>query len=83
MAREKVMGVSPITNKIYYGVQNKDKNEWVGEKVDVTDTAIAAVFNWFINEFKNRKLDDSKQFTLSYSGIDYELVMRKKGSNEE
>lgn len=41
----KKMGVSPITNTIYYGNVNEEKGLWVGEKKDVTDTAIAAVFD--------------------------------------
>lgn len=43
MARVKTMGVSPITNKIYYGTVNTDKNMWVGNKTDVTIMAKRAV----------------------------------------
>ena len=44
MAREKGFGVSPITNHIYYGLQDTEKHIWVGNKTDETDGAIAAVF---------------------------------------
>ena len=51
----KTMGVSPITDTIYYGTV-KD-NKWVGKREDVTDEAIKAVFEWFMH-----KLDaDEKQ----------------------
>lgn len=46
---EKTMGVSPITRTIYYGVLKND--EWIGEKEDVTDMAIRAVFDWFIQKY--------------------------------
>jgi hypothetical protein len=32
MARKKGFGVSPITNKIFYGTQDTDKGMWVGTK---------------------------------------------------
>ena len=43
MARKKGFGVSPITNKIFYGTQDTEKQMWVGDKTDVTDDVIAAV----------------------------------------
>lgn len=43
MARVKTMGASPITNKIYYGTVNTDKDMWVGNKIDVTRMARSAV----------------------------------------
>lgn len=30
MAKKKGTGVSPITNRIYYGTQDTDKHMWVG-----------------------------------------------------
>lgn len=39
----KGFGVSPITNTIYYGTQNKENHMWTGKKEDVTADAIAAV----------------------------------------
>ena len=43
----KTMGVTPVTNIIYYGNVNEEKGLWVGERKDVTDMAICAVFEWF------------------------------------
>ena len=41
----KGFGVSPLTNRIYYGTQNVEKQMFTGNKEDVTDKAIAAVTN--------------------------------------
>lgn len=60
----KAMGVSPITNTIYYGNVNEEKGLWVGEKKDVTDMAIAAVFEWFMNQ-----MDEKEEFAISYPNM--------------
>lgn len=60
----KAMGVSPITNTIYYGNVNEEKGLWVGEKKDVTDMAIAAVFEWFMNQ-----MDEKEEFVISYPNV--------------
>jgi len=60
----KKMGVSPITNTIYYGRVNKEKGMWIGEKTDVTDMAIAAVFEWFLNQ-----MDGKEEFMIAYPNI--------------
>ena len=52
----KTMGVSPITNTIYYGNVNEEKGLWVGEKKDVTDMAIGAVCEWCLNHVSEFKL---------------------------
>lgn len=41
----KTMGVTPVTNIIYYGNVNEEKGLWVGERKDVTDIAIALYLN--------------------------------------
>lgn len=48
MAKKKGMGVSPLTNRIYYGTQDTEKHMWIGQKTDITDSAIASVFEWFM-----------------------------------
>lgn len=60
----KKMGVSPITNTIYYGNVNEEKGLWVGEKKDVTNMAIAAVFGWFLNQ-----MDGKEEFIITYPNI--------------
>lgn len=60
----KKMGVSPITNTIYYGNVNEEKGLWVGEKKDVTNMAIAAVFEWFLNQ-----MDGKEEFIITYPNI--------------
>ena len=60
----KTMGVTPVTNIIYYGNVNEEKGLWVGEKKDVTDMAIAAVFEWFMNQ-----MDEKEEFAISYPNV--------------
>ena len=60
----KTMGVTPVTNIIYYGNLNEEKGLWVGEKKDVTDMAIGAVFEWFLNQ-----MDGKEEFGISYPSV--------------
>ena len=76
----KKFGVSPLTNRIYYGNVNEEKHMFTGKKEDVTDDAIRAVFEWFIGNIESDKT--SKEFKVAYSSTDYELVMRK-ANNEK
>lgn len=69
----KGFGVSLITNTIYYGEQNPDKNVWKGKKECVTDDAISAVFQWFMGN-----MDDNEEYSITYPSTDFELVMRRK-----
>lgn len=74
----KTMGVSPITGAIYYGTQKGD--EWVGKKDDVTDMAIKAVFEHFM-----QKLEDecpNSAYQIRFPNLPYVLEMRKEGSEE-
>ena len=73
MARQKGFGVSPITNTIYYGTQDTEKHMWVGEKTDVTNDAIAAVYEWFMGN-----MEGHEEYQISYPGTEFELVMRRK-----
>ncbi|MBP0064171.1 hypothetical protein JYQ78_13250 [Anaerobutyricum hallii] len=77
MAREKGFGVSPITNHIYYGLQDTEKHIWVGNKTDVTDGAIAAVFEWFMSNMKDEEIE-KEEYQIAYPNTDFELVMRRK-----
>ena len=74
MVRTKGLGVSPITNTIYYGTQDTEKHMWVGNKTDVTDSAIAAVFEWLIGNFD----DSMEEFTITYPNSEFEMVIRRK-----
>ena len=60
----KTMGVTPVTNIIYYGNVNEEKGLWVGERKDVTDMAIASVFEWFMNQ-----MDGKEEFGISYPNV--------------
>ena len=61
---EKVIGVLPITNRICYGKVDKEKKLWVGNREDVTDMAISAVFDWFFNQ-----MDGKDEFSICYPDV--------------
>ena len=69
----KGFGVSPLTNTIYYGTQNTKTQQWTGKKEDVTDEAIAAVYEWFMGN-----MDDKEEYSITYPSTEFELVMRRK-----
>ena len=77
MAREKGFGVSPITNHIYYGTLDVEKQMWIGKKVDVTNKAIAAVFEWFMGNMKDEE-KEREEYQITYPNTDFKLVMRRK-----
>lgn len=76
MAKKKGTGVSPITNRIYYGMQDTDKHMWVGQKTDITESAIASVFEWFMGNMQGKE-----EYSITYPGMEFELVMRRKADD--
>lgn len=77
MAKKKGTGVSHLTNRIYYGTQDTDKRMWVGQKTDITDSAIASVFEWFM-----ANMEGKEEYSITYPETDFELVMRRKVKND-
>jgi len=74
---------SALLGKIYWATVN-EKNRTMGyDKKDVTDDAIAAVFEWFIHQFEFEKDPDAEAFSITYPSADYELIMRKKQKETE
>lgn len=69
----KGFGVSRLTNTIYYGPQNKEKNMFTGTKEDVTDDAIMAVYQWFMGN-----MEGNEEYSITYPSTEFELVMRRK-----
>ena len=72
---KKEMGVSPVTNRIYYGKINVENEKWVGDTEDVTETAIASVFLWFLNQMEGRD-----EFLIKYPkfpGIELKMVRKE------
>lgn len=74
----KTMGVSPITDTIYYGTV-KD-NKWIGKREDVTDIAIEAVLEWFMH--KHKKESSAGVYEIRYFGFPYVLSMKKENKHE-
>ena len=72
---KKAMGVSPVTGRIYYG--NLRGDEWIGGKEDVTETAVRAVFEWFVEKFEDVCPADG-QYTLEFLDEEYALTMKRK-----
>lgn len=77
MAKQKGFGVSPITNKIYYGTQDTEKHMWAGQKTDVTNDAIAAVYEWFMGNMQDNE-GEKEEYSITYPESEFELVMRRK-----
>jgi len=75
----KDFGVSPITNTIYYGTVNKEKHMFTGNKEDVTDGAIRAVFEWFMGNMT----DGVSEYSITFLSTGFELVMRHKEKKDE
>ena len=77
MAKKKGTGVSRLTNRIYYGTQDTEKHMWIGQKTDITDSAIVSVFEWFMTN-----MEDKEEYSITYPGTAFELVMRRKAKND-
>jgi len=66
MANELGIGLSPLTEKIYVGRQNKAKRMWVGEKKDITDNFLDVMFQYLtLDEVREivTETDNGKQAT--------------------
>ena len=46
---------------------------WTGKKEDVTDGAIAAVYEWFMGH-----MGGNEEYFITYPSTEFELVMRRK-----
>ena len=77
MAKKKGFGISPITNTIYYGTQDTEKHMWIGQKIDVTDDVIAAVYEWFMGNMEDSE-GKKEEYQIIYPSTEFELVMRRK-----
>ena len=75
MIKKKGFGVSPITNTIYYGTQDTEKHKWIGNKIEVTNDVIAAVYEWFMGNMEDGQ---KEEYSITYPSTEFELVMRRK-----
>ena len=76
MSKIKTMGVSALSDTIYYGTLNTEKHMWVGKREDVTDMVIKAVFEWFMHKMENECPNGSYQ--IKFPSLPYVLEMRKE-----
>jgi len=77
----KKLVVSPITNTIYWATVNEEKQMITGKKEDVTDNAVGAAFEWFMGnmkEFKDGKMVENADYSISYEGLPFVLKMVRK-----
>lgn len=77
MAKKKGFGVSPLTNTIFYGKQDTEKHMFIGNKEDVTDEAIAVVYEWFMGNMEDSE-GEKEEYSITYPSTEFELVMRRK-----
>ncbi len=47
MGHKKGIGLSPLTNEVFLGKQNKEKGMWIGEKENITDDFLAVACQYF------------------------------------
>jgi hypothetical protein len=78
---KKKLGTSPITGTIFLGRTKKNKGgveEWSGEKHDVTDNAIASVFEHMMHMAKFNSKDGFYSYTFGELGtMSFELKAKK------
>lgn len=69
------IGCSPITPTIFAGKLNKKGNQWLGNKQDITEQCLSAVFE-FIAVHK-------KTMIAEYKGFEYSIELQKVEEVEE
>ena len=77
------IGVSDITNNIYAGTSKDCGNgikRWVGKQYNVTDDAIKAVFQWFVNNYNENEPNEA--FEVTFPSSPYVLRMIRKEQNK-
>lgn len=77
MAKKNGFGVSPLTNTIFYGMQDTEKHMFVGDKKNVTDEVIASVYEWFMGNMEDSN-GKKEEYSITYPSTEFELVMRRK-----
>lgn len=71
--------VAPISNTIYYATVNEKTHTMnTSTRVDVTNDAIASVFEWFMNQMEGKE-----EFSIHYPSAEFELVMRRRSDIKE
>ena len=77
------IGVSPLTNTIFAGKSKTLPNggyQWIGKKQDITDDAIKAVFEWFINNHKEN--EPTEAYEIRFTNCPYVLTMTREKDGE-
>lgn len=77
--------VSALGNRIYLTNVKEVKGKpglfmASGKKEDYTDEAIRAVFEWFMNNYKEN--EPAEAYEVTFPGSGYKLIMVKKEAQE-
>jgi len=66
--------LAPLSNTIYYATVNEKSHTMKpNTRIDITDNAVACVFEWFMNQMEGKE-----EFSICYPSTGFELVMRRK-----
>lgn len=76
--RKKTLGVGALTDTIYFGTVDTDKHMWIGQKTDMTDDAIKAVFEWFMRHMKDENGNPNAEYSITFKDCEYVLKMQRK-----
>ena len=74
----KKMLISPLTGRINYATVRELSSgnyQLTGDREDVTDEAVRAVFEWFMH--KIQETENARAYEIKYEGVPYVLEMRK------
>jgi hypothetical protein len=76
--------VSPLTGRIHYAtVRQLSDNSFqrTGKSEDITEDAVAAVFEWFMYKIKNT--ENANGYTIRYQGVPYVLSMTAENAEQK
>jgi hypothetical protein len=72
----KSIGLSPLTDRVYLGRQNKEKGLWIGEKEDITSDFVNLMLQ-FIKDDEYREIVNQKTSEKEY------FILKVKNTKED
>lgn len=70
------VALSPLTNRIYCGKSDRETQNTLIGKEDVTSDALRAAFGWLVSYYEHA--EQGKELIVEVPDTDYEIVVRKK-----
>jgi len=77
MAIKKTIIYDKTDDKIYYGKYNDSKNEWIGEKEDMTIDILKAMYNYIGINGTRRVFSNKKPVTNFYNIVEDSETLEK------